>query len=184
MKEKFSTERLIIRKLVPTDTATIFDTYASVPRATKYISWLTHKSVPKDTLPFVDYALQAWNVGTDFTYLITDRLGSTLGSVGFINERGRVSFGYILGPAHWGKGYMVEVLNEMLPWYASQEWVYRLWACCDVDNPASKRVLEKAGLQYEGRIANWALFPNQGFKTKDCYFFNYPLNNRQGFFRR
>lgn len=179
MKEKFETERLIIRKIVPTDTPHVFETYASVKKATKFISWTTHKSVEKDTLPFVDYALQAWNVGTDFTYLIFDLKGQSLGSVGFINEKGRVSFGYILGPRHWGQGYIVEALNEMLPWYASQEWVYRLWACCDVDNKASKRVLEKAGLQFEGRIANWAVFPNQRYRSKDCFFFNYPLKRQQ-----
>ncbi len=178
VKEKFETERLKIRKVVPTDTPAIFQTYASVPKATKYISWPTHKSPEKDTLPFVDYVLQAWNVGTDFTYLITDFSGQVIGSVGFVNEKGRLTFGYILGPTHWGKGYMVEVLNEMLPWFAAQEWVYKLWACCDVDNLASKRVLEKAGLRFEGRIANWAIFPNQKYRSKDCFFFDYPLKKR------
>jgi RimJ/RimL family protein N-acetyltransferase len=47
-----------------------------------------------------------------------------------------------------------------------------------VDNAASKRVLEKAGLQFEGRIADWAIFPNQKFKSKDCFFFYYPLKKR------
>ncbi|MEQ9098229.1 MAG: GNAT family N-acetyltransferase [Imperialibacter sp.] len=178
VKEQFETERLKIRKIVPTDTPHVFDTYASLKKSTKYISWPTHKSVEKDTLPFVDYALQAWNAGTDFTYLIFDLTGTPVGSIGFINEKGRVSFGYILGPAFWGKGFIVEVLNEMLPWFAAQVWVYRLWACCDVDNVASKRVLEKAGLQFEGRIADWAVFPNQKFKSKDCYFFHYPLMKR------
>lgn len=175
VKKDFTTARLKIRKIVPTDVPAIFETYASVPAATKYISWLTHQSTEKDTQPFVDYAMQAWNAGTDFTYIITTHGGEVLGSVGFINERGRVSFGYILGPPHWGQGYVVEALNAMLPWYAVQEWVYRLWACCDVENAASKRVLEKAGLVLEGTVGNWVVFPNQKFRAKDCYFFNYPL---------
>lgn len=103
VKALFETERLKIRKIVPTDTVGIFSTYASLPKATKFISWKTHKSVEKDTLPFVDYALQAWNAGTDFTYMILKHSGEVVGSVGFINEKGRVSFGYILGSEALGQ---------------------------------------------------------------------------------
>ncbi len=175
VRETFSTDRLSIRRLVPTDSAAIFEVYASHPEATRYISWLTHKSVEKDTLPFVDYALRAWKLGSDFTYIVRNKHEEVMGSVGFINERGRVSFGYILGPHFWGYGYITEALNVMLPYFASQPWVYRLWACCDVDNVRSKRVLEKAGLVYEGRVKNWIKFPNQSNQPKDCHFYHYPL---------
>lgn len=175
MQKYFLTDRLVIRKVVATDSPAIFEVYASRPEATKYISWLTHRSVHKDTLPFVEYALQAWELGTDYTYMITSKDGKVLGSVGFINDRGKVAFGYILGPEHWGRGYVVEALHATLPYFAGLAGVFRLWACCDVDNVASKRVLEKAGLQYEGRIANWVVFPNQEYAAKDCHFFNYPF---------
>ena len=32
--------------------------------------------------------------------------------------------------------------------------IFRIWAVCDVDNPASARVMEKAGMQREGRLAS------------------------------
>lgn len=176
VKEFFSTTRLHIRRIVPTDTVAIFETYASVPEATRYVSWLTHQSVEKDTLPFVEYAIQAWKSGADFTYIILNKQGKVLGSVGFINERGRLSFGYILSPKFWGQGYINEALAEMLPYFSSLGWVYRLWACCDAENLQSKRVLEKAGLTYEGRVSNWVVFPNQDFQAKDCLFYCYPLH--------
>lgn len=33
--------------------------------------------------------------------------------------------------------------------------VCRVWATCDVDNPASARVLEKAGFTFEGVLHRW-----------------------------
>jgi RimJ/RimL family protein N-acetyltransferase len=40
---------------------------------------------------------------------------------------------------------------------------------CDVDNVASARVLQKIGMQREGRLARWAVMPNAGGVARDCW---------------
>ena len=46
-----------------------------------------------------------------------------------------------------------------------------MWAVCDVDNPASARVMETAGVAREGKLRRWALHPNVSQTPRDfwCY---------------
>jgi RimJ/RimL family protein N-acetyltransferase len=39
---------------------------------------------------------------------------------------------------------------------------------CDVDNIASARVMEKAGLTLEGRLRRWLVHPNISDEPRDC----------------
>jgi len=44
-----------------------------------------------------------------------------------------------------------------------------LTAVCDVENIASARVMEKAGLSREGVLRRWLVHPNLGPEPRDCY---------------
>ena len=37
-----------------------------------------------------------------------------------------------------------------------------MWAVCAVENHASARVMEKAGMKREGTLRHWMVFPNLG----------------------
>jgi RimJ/RimL family protein N-acetyltransferase len=49
--------------------------------------------------------------------------------------------------------------------------IYRVWAVCDVENPASARVMEKAGMLREGVLKRYMLHPGMGNVPRDvlCY---------------
>ena len=60
--------------------------------------------------------------------------------------------GYWIGRPFWGRGYATEALEAGLVW-ASRKWKRRaLVAGHFSDNPASGRVLEKAGFLYTGEV--------------------------------
>ncbi|MBX3478069.1 MAG: GNAT family N-acetyltransferase [Brevundimonas sp.] len=60
--------------------------------------------------------------------------------------------GYWIGRDYWGRGFATEALEAGLVW-ASRKWRRRaLTAGHFVDNPASGRVLEKAGFLYTGEV--------------------------------
>jgi RimJ/RimL family protein N-acetyltransferase len=79
--------------------------------------------------------------------------------------------GYVLGRAHWGKGLTVEAVRFVVNKVLELEGVYRAYACCDVENIASARVMEKAGLEKEGTLRRYVTCPNLGSIPRDCHLY-------------
>lgn len=71
-------------------------------------------------------------------------------------------FGYLLGHQFWGQGYMTEALQAIIAFEFETLGTPRLSATCDVNNPASARVMQKAGMRHERTAhdtdseGNWA----------------------------
>ncbi len=83
-------------------------------------------------------------------------------------EGHRADFGYVLGRAHWGLGYMSEALGTLVAWALSLPEIRRAQAFCDIDNHASARVMEKAGMRFEGVLHRWSVHPNISPEPRDC----------------
>ena len=56
-----------------------------------------------------------------------------------------------LNPSFWGNGFATEALNSVLDLGFNTLKLHRIEAGCAVDNVASAKVLEKAGMHQEGR---------------------------------
>ena len=61
-----------------------------------------------------------------------------------------IEIGYILKPSAWGKGYATEAAKRLLKFAFEETSLEELVATIDPENTASRRVLEKCGLVYEG----------------------------------
>lgn len=167
--------RMVLSRLRYEDAEEIFHTYASKPEATRYISWPTHQTI-EDTRSFLNYAVNAWRQGTDYSFTLrligTNRL---IGSFGIMNDEGKLQFGYILSPTQWGQGYATEACRVMLGIMRQLPEVYRIQTFVDAENVASSKVLLKCGMQEEVRLEKWFRFVNQGNEPKDCVLYRYPL---------
>ena len=64
---------------------------------------------------------------------------------------------------------MTEALTEIAGWAMRQDGIRRLGAVCDIDNLASARVMEKAGLAREGILRRWLVHPNISPEPRDCF---------------
>ena len=60
-------------------------------------------------------------------------------------------------------------LAEVAGWAMRQDDIWRIGAVCDVENRASARVMEKAGLEREGILRRWIIHPNVGSEPLDCF---------------
>lgn len=60
--------------------------------------------------------------------------------------------GYWLGREHWGRGTMTRALRAAVPWALERYDLVRIEAGVFETNPASGRVLEKAGFRLEARL--------------------------------
>ena len=66
---------------------------------------------------------------------------------------------------------MTEALTEIVRWALRQEKVFRIGSMCDVENIASARVMEKAGLIREGMLRRRLIHPNISDEPRDCFIY-------------
>ena len=177
--EQILTDRLSLHRLRYEDAEEIFYTYASKVEVTRFVSWPTHKTL-KDTNAFLRYAVTAWDEGTDYTLAVRLKESNRLvGSIGVMNENGKLQFGYVFSPTQWNKGYATEVCLRLMDLLKAQPGVYRIQSFVDAENVSSARVLIKSGLVEEARLVRWFRFVNQNNEAKDCILFKLPLDGHK-----
>lgn len=167
--EIVETPRLTLRRPVLEDAAVIFERYARDPEVTRYLTWRPHQTI-EQTQEFLRRCCEFWGRGVAFPWVIV-RKGGT-GPIGMIDLRPqgeRAEIGYVLARPFWGQGYMSEAAQAVIEWALNQPEIYRVWAVCDVDNTASAKVLEKAGMRREGILRRWIIHPNVDAVPRDCY---------------
>ncbi|HRD27619.1 MAG TPA: GNAT family N-acetyltransferase [Caulobacter sp.] len=90
---------------------------------------------------------------TDASFLIEHDDEGPIGGLGFDpSPEGGIEVGYWIGKPWWGRGFASEALVGAMTW-AARDWRRRLVVAGHFrDNPASGRVLCRAGFLYTGRV--------------------------------
>ena len=83
----------------------------------------------------------------------------------------KIEVGYALARPYWGKGYMTEIMRTVIDWALTQPDIFRVQAFCDVENIASARVMEKAGMAREGLLRRYVVHPNISAEPRDAYLY-------------
>ena len=60
--------------------------------------------------------------------------------------------GYEIDPLLWGNGYATEAAACIVRFGFEELNLHRVWTYCIAENVASRRVMEKLGMQFEGRL--------------------------------
>lgn len=166
--EHIALDRLVLRRALVTDATALFEAYARDPEATR---WLAIRTVPavEHTQEFLVRCQRDWDAGSSFVFAMTPPDdGRPFGAIDLRVEAFQASFGYALARSHWGRGYASAALKALVDLALAQPGIWRASAFCDVDNPASARVMEKAGMTLEGRLRRWHIAPNVGSEPRDC----------------
>ena len=148
------TDRLILRKMTPDDAEAMF-AYASDPEVTRYVSWELHRSI-EDSRAFLELALGKYEGGEEpnwgIVYRGDHRFVGACGLVSWEAEHGRAEVGFVLSREYWGRGLMPEAVRALIRFGFDTMNLNRIEARCIVENTASARVMEKAGMAYEGTL--------------------------------
>lgn len=169
--ESLSTERLTLRKPHMDDVSSIFTTYAQDAEVTRFLTWCPHKNI-KETFRIVELMLKLWDEGDSYSYVIALKESrSVIGMIAIHPDGSGVGIGYVLARPHWGKGYMTEAACAVTNWLLEQPDVHRVFATCDVENLASVRVMEKAGMLREGLLRKYVVHPNISDVPRDGYIY-------------
>ena len=146
---EIKTERLTLRPACAGYLETTHK-YASDLENTRYMMFLPYKSL-EETRCALQEAEAQWRLAApqrcEFVVL---KDGTHIGGMTlyFLNDRAEGELGWVLNKRYWGRGYVVEAALALMD-YARKEWgMRRIIACCDSENQASRRVMEKLGMRH------------------------------------
>jgi ribosomal-protein-alanine N-acetyltransferase len=162
------TPRLLLRKPVQADAPVIFEAYAGDAEVTHFLTWKPHARLD-ETRAWLLKVLAGWEEMTTLTWMITTRSEQELIGAVELRLEAQANLGFVLSRRHWNRGFMTEAVQAVIAWARTREEVERVWALCAVENTASARVLEKAGMEREGLLRSWLVFPNVSAEPQDCY---------------
>lgn len=163
--QSITTDRLILRKLKPSDVQTYFARIGSSPEVTQYMLWDPHKDISESEAS-IQKALRRYAEGKYYRWGIALKADNALIGViellKFDEKANTCSFAYMLGKDFWGQGYGTEAVEAAFRFAFTQLQVDAI--VCDhfADNPASGAVMQKAGMTYIGTIP--AKYEKHGIK--------------------
>jgi RimJ/RimL family protein N-acetyltransferase len=168
------TARLTLRAPKPEDAWAIFSGYARDADVVRYLLWKSHATL-EESRRFVQGCIEGWGSGLRYPWVIAaDRGGDIVGMIELRLDLGTADVGFALRKTVWGRGLATEALRAVLETGLSIPLVRHVWAICHVDNHASARVLEKAGMTREARWPRHEVFPNLSTAPQDVYYYLTP----------
>lgn len=146
------TPRLCLRQILPTDLDAMFG-YASQKEVTQYLLWSPHPT--KDyTSRYLAYLQDRYRTGDFYDWaIVPNDVRVMIGTCGFTRfdySNNCAEVGYVINPAYHGKGYATEALCRVLSFAFHELKLHRVEACYLENNLASRRVMERCGMVFEG----------------------------------
>jgi len=149
---ELTTSRFRLRRIVPADIGRVF-------RGLSDPLVIAHYGVAYESLEAtqrqMDWFEEIHAAGTGVWWGICEPGpdASLIGACGLNDikaEHGRGELGYWLLPGYWGKGIATECVGALLGHAFGAMGLHRVGADVDVDNHASRRLLERLGFRLEG----------------------------------
>lgn len=171
--DELVTRRLRLRRPTLEDAEAAFESYSSDATITRYLTWNAHESTSQ-TREHFQQVIDAWDLRMGHRVWVIERQadGTLVGTIGCTVFFHRVEVGFALGSRFWGQGYMAEALARVCEAAFEDERIFRVQALCDEENARSSRVMEKVGMQYEGRLRSYGYHPNRSDVPRDCLMYS------------
>jgi len=145
---QIETARLLLRPITTADLATTH-AYASDPDNTRYMMYLPTESLEETAQNLAEAEKQWRSPAPEMLEFAMVLAGQHIGSVMLIFEgpRDQAELGWVIHRDHWGHGYTTEAAQAVGEYAVRHMGVKRLFACCDSENAASFRVMQKLGMR-------------------------------------
>ena len=146
------TERLTLRKINGDDVEDMFE-YSSDARVTEFLTWSPHPDRTY-TLEYVSYLQSRYRTGDYYDWAVVLRdSGKMIGTCGFTRfdyANNSAEIGYVLNAAYRGQGIAAEAVARVLEFGFERLGLNRIEGRYMVENAASRRVMEKCSMTFEG----------------------------------
>jgi Acetyltransferases, including N-acetylases of ribosomal proteins len=161
----------MLRRFSINDADEMFRTWTGDEDVARYMRWDAHKDVG-ETKQVITVWLKNYERNDFYLWGITLKDTNTLiGTMGMFcaNENDMCyEVAYCTGKAYWNNGYVSEALKAVINFGLQKIGINRIEAYHSINNPASGKVMQKCGMQYEGR-ARQKYKSHAGFEDCDMY---------------
>ena len=162
-----TSERLLLRPPSVEDAGAIYEGYARDPEVARFVIWTPHRSI-RDTQEFLKHFVALVDGDESFPWVITLAAdGSVIGAMHLRVHPPWTEFGFNIERSHWNRGFGTEAVRAVIAFGLALQGIERVQATCHVENHASARVMEKAGMRWEGVLRRYLVFPNLGERAQD-----------------
>lgn len=106
-----------------------------------------------------------------YEFAITDKeSGQLYGAIAITNDKQHKNgeIGYWIGEPYWGKGYGTEAAKAVIEFAFKEKHYHRVYGRYFKTNPASGKVMEKCGMEYEGTLKEH-IYKIDAFEDIVCY---------------
>lgn len=154
--KKLNSERLILRRFYENDAEELYQGYVNQEDFLYYANKQKRTlEEQKNSLKGID---EKYNNLEYYNWLIILKsnnkiIGSINLNVDNFNES--IEFNYAIDDRYKGNGYMTEALNTVKEFCLDELKVNRLCGGCEINNIASRKVMEKCLFIYEGKLRNY-----------------------------
>ncbi|MDI9494699.1 MAG: GNAT family N-acetyltransferase [Bacillota bacterium] len=165
------TDRLILRRLTIDDAENVYNNWTSDSEVSKYMRWQPHRCIEETVLTINDW-INRYKDNSFYQWAITftDNDGP-IGAIGLfvVNENDMTGdIAHIISRKNWGMGIATEALKAVLKFAFEVVGFNRIESYHSVNNPASGKVMQKAGMKMEGS-AKQKYRSNVGFEDSYMY---------------
>ena len=149
---ELESERLLLRAMRVSDSADMYD-YARRPEVSEYLLWRAHTDV-QYTRRYLEYLGGRYRIGVHYEWAVVHKqTGRMIGTCGFARvdtANNCAELGYVLHPDFTGQGLMTEACKRVLQFGFSVLGLNRIEARYMLGNDASRRVMNRLGMLFEG----------------------------------
>ncbi|MGT2832042.1 GNAT family N-acetyltransferase [Streptococcus halotolerans] len=148
------TKRLVLRPFTLEDTESMFHHWASHQDNVTYVTWPAHDN-QEITRKIISSWIKEERAGYHHWAIVEKDHQTLIGSISIVDhneDTQTAEIGYILGKEYWGAGFMTEALKAVIASLFEKTSINRIQAVFDTENPASGKVMAKAGMIYEGTL--------------------------------
>ena len=150
--------RLILRRFVESDAEAMFQNWASSAENMTYVTWNPHPDVEVTRNSIRNWVVSYANPNYyKWAICLKENPEQVIGDISIVKideTNSSCEIGYVLGKNYCGRGLMAETLKTILDFCFTQAGFQKVRARYASLNPASGRVMEKAGMSYLKTITN------------------------------
>lgn len=176
------TERLSLRRISLNDVNNVYREILGNKKRLHFLDW-NYATDANEAKAYIENIINNYSKEYYFFWVMEEKVTQRfIGCIFVCNSEIRKRFAeieYVVSDKTQGCGYMTEALKKVIDFLIKEVGYYRIEGVCNIENNASARVMEKAGMVLEGILRGRALNLNKDGNPGDLKMYSFISSDRE-----